>query len=455
MLNKSNNQIDDKLPLPIESLQNYVLNLFSPIDIGECVTTVWVASAGRRVVNKFILENINLFTSTQNNLENYNLVYIEPLELLEESLEGYLKLIGLTFLDSAKRLGIGDLYNEKDYIPFNSSDITYPNLLNSITELIRKSINKGIETVLFLGEFDELTFIDKRFCNNLRALWNKFDGKLHYIFLIKYINLLFDKNKLGEDLAENFLQNVIYFPISNKNSLFLLNKFSKKFNLKLEKTEFESLEKLVDGHPYFLKVACTCMAKNKNSNQESFSKLLRNNYELRAVAKTILECQTEIGRKFLLRVSTEKVSQLSNDDEEILEKLGLIKQNSVGVYEPFCQIFKDAILEKSLPENNFYLNSESLLFNSELGTITFSGNPIEEKLTPQEYEILSSLLKEPNKLKTRDDIGDILWGKDQFDKYSDWAIDQLISKLRKKMQKIGIIKEKLVTIRGKGYKLVI
>ena len=58
-----------------------------------------------------------------------------------------------------------------------------------------------------------------------------------------------------------------------------------------------------------------------------------------------------------------------------------------------------------------------------------------------------------NKLKSRDDIGDVLWGKESYEKYSDWAIDQIMSKIRKKLGLLGT-KTRIVTVRGRGYKLV-
>ena len=62
-------------------------------------------------------------------------------------------------------------------------------------------------------------------------------------------------------------------------------------------------------------------------------------------------------------------------------------------------------------------------------------------------------MENSDKLRSRDEIGDTLWGKESYEKYSDWAIDQLMSKLRKKLEKLGI-KDRLATVRGKGYKLL-
>ncbi|MFC1790807.1 helix-turn-helix domain-containing protein [Patescibacteria group bacterium] len=51
-------------------------------------------------------------------------------------------------------------------------------------------------------------------------------------------------------------------------------------------------------------------------------------------------------------------------------------------------------------------------------------------------------------------MGEVLWGEASYEKYSDWAIDQLISKLRKKLKDLGLT-DFLKTIRGRGYKLTL
>nr|MBP9818058.1 winged helix-turn-helix transcriptional regulator [Candidatus Shapirobacteria bacterium] len=51
---------------------------------------------------------------------------------------------------------------------------------------------------------------------------------------------------------------------------------------------------------------------------------------------------------------------------------------------------------------------------------------------------------------SRNEIGELLWTKDTEDKYSDWAIDQIMSKIRKKIGDVGeqrVIK----TVKGQGF----
>ncbi|MBM3209246.1 winged helix-turn-helix domain-containing protein [Candidatus Shapirobacteria bacterium] len=55
---------------------------------------------------------------------------------------------------------------------------------------------------------------------------------------------------------------------------------------------------------------------------------------------------------------------------------------------------------------------------------------------------------------SRDEIAEILWGKESYDKYSDWSIDQMISQLRKKLNQLGISPKSLQTIRDRGYRWI-
>lgn len=85
------------------------------------------------------------------------------------------------------------------------------------------------------------------------------------------------------------------------------------------------------------------------------------------------------------------------------------------------------------------------------GNFTLDGRPVEIGLTGKEYDLLAAFLKNTSQLISREKIADILWGKDSFEKYSDWAIDQLIYSLRNKLA--AIHKDHLLkTIRGQGYK---
>jgi hypothetical protein len=70
-------------------------------------------------------------------------------------------------------------------------------------------------------------------------------------------------------------------------------------------------------------------------------------------------------------------------------------------------------------------------------------------LTAQEYQVLKKLWDNRGSVVERSSISHAMWGPEAETKYSDWAIDQVISKLRRKLGDQG--ENKMIkTIKGKG-----
>ena len=173
-------------PVTPETLHKYAEDIFAPIRRGECVTTVWVPMAGRRMWNKFIIENIRLFDKELPNYDKYLLTYIEPLDLTEESLTGYIRLMAKSFIEVA----LANKYVKKDVVNayravFNNDQATYSLLLENLKKLLKETTDSGLEVIFFVGEFDELKFANTIFYNNLKSLWSGLYPRLHYIFLLR------------------------------------------------------------------------------------------------------------------------------------------------------------------------------------------------------------------------------------------------------------------------------
>lgn len=449
-----------RYPFPKEYMETYADRLFKAIHKEECATSVWVATAGRRVADRFIIDNISLFNELLPNYQKYLLAYIEPLDLTEESQAGYIRLIGRTFIEVCKkRTDLQCEFTDNEIDLFDSEQTSYPRLLDGLKNLISKLTHLGIEVVLFLGEFDELNFINNIVSNNLRSLWNKFDGKLHYVFLIKDLRLVFDQNPFGEELGYLFFQNLIYTPVSKDNEGYLLDYFQNKYNHKLTSIEKKVISEMCDGHPYFLKLAVESISKIDSSlpsfTADKIKELLRANHEIRATSDLIMGVFTEKMKSILNEIASKQLFDLPiNEETDSLKSLGVVRKSEEGYYQIFCLLFRDAVLKRSLPEPQFNSGQKELYIDNNTNAIIFQGKPIEEKLTRQEYEILAYFLKEPNKVHSRDVLAETLWGKESYEKYSDWAIDQLMSKLRKKLTQLGLEANNLTTIRGRGYKFV-
>lgn len=72
------------------------------------------------------------------------------------------------------------------------------------------------------------------------------------------------------------------------------------------------------------------------------------------------------------------------------------------------------------------------------------------ELTAQEHNLFEFLKSKENLIITRDEIAQAIWRGNWENKYSDWAIDKLISKLKSKLIYSNF---RIITFRNQGYKL--
>lgn len=445
-------------PLSLETLKDYAEDIFKPIRRGENVTTIWVAMAGRRIRNKFIINYSEVFKEEIGETNKYLLVYIEPLELTEESNVGYIKLLIKSIVEGYNKQlsrNLKRLPTEK-YLPSKSS-VDYSQLLELIRKLIKDIISQKKEVVLFLGEFDELEFAGSILYNNLKALWADLKGKLHFVFL-----LLEDMtrpeaiNKYGE-LNELLLQNIIYVPLIGKRDIdYLVDYFGSQFKREFLKEEKDLLSKICGGHPYLIKSCSRIVAlmDGEKLGTPELEKRLLSHFEPRSASQKIFDYRDQVEKNFLRKVIKNGKTQELPESAGTLANLGLIRRDKDGTWAPFSRLFKSCIEEGRGGLESPRATDAKLFFDEKSGAILMDEENVEENFTRQEYEVLRFFLKEPNHLRSRDEISEAMWGKESYDKYSDWAIDQLMSKIRKKLKNLGA-GNVLVTVRGRGYKIVL
>lgn len=100
------------------------------------------------------------------------------------------------------------------------------------------------------------------------------------------------------------------------------------------------------------------------------------------------------------------------------------------------------LIEQESKLNKFILRENNL----------FIGNvDITLKLTKKERIFVSLLLSTKKRVISRDTVAKAIWGKNWEEKFSDWAIDRLVHRVRKKLKSLGIDEKLLKTIKKKGF----
>lgn len=439
-------------PATKASVHAYASSIFTPIINAECVTSIWVPMAGRRMWNKFLIENINLFAKELPNSNKYILVYVEPLDLTEESLSGYMRLMGKSFLEECtKKDEISTLIGDDNYIEiFEDENQTYTKLYETFKKIVEKVSNKGYRAVFFLGEFDELNFTTSIFYNNLKSLWSRFYPNLFYVFL-SVTNLarpeMADKYK---ELNAAILQNVIFMPLRKGEDIeYVIDFFGDRHGHDFSDEEKLLIKKYCGGHPFLIRVLSKRIAEKGLDKIEQF---LSSDYELISIVRRIFDLRTKNEKRTIVSIANGETPKQSPALERLI-LLGLVELNKDDTFSLFGKLLTDFVRkEKDLPMGEESILKGERLYINDDGAITFKKETIDEIFSNQEYRVLKYLLANTGKLRTREQIGEVMWGEESYEKFSNWAIDQLMSKVRKKISDLGST-TKLTTIRSRGYKL--
>lgn len=181
------------------------------------------------------------------------------------------------------------------------------------------------------------------------------------------------------------------------------------------------------GHLFFIVEVFRQVAKNPHISYEDLNKIDTFLLKAKAIFSNFLEDE----QKVLISVANRYPIPLTIDhSKNFLLKLGWIRQEK-DIYTITVPLVKQYILGlTSVQQSSF-----SHLF---------------VLLTKLERTVFENLVSNENKITKREDIGQYIWGDQHIEKYSDWAIDQLMHKLREKIRKANLPYE-IVTKKGEGF----
>lgn len=151
--------------------------------------------------------------------------------------------------------------------------------------------------------------------------------------------------------------------------------------------------------------------------------------------KKVLIFWSKFSKKEKEIIRNKILNCLSNKDKQTHEFEYLNKIKALNV--PLLKL----AIETELKENQLSLRRGGVYLKKRL---------ISQELTRNEELILRLLIKKKNKLVEREELAEAIWGKMWPEKYSDWAIDRLIFRLRQKLVYFGLDRQGIRVIKGKG-----
>ncbi len=85
------------------------------------------------------------------------------------------------------------------------------------------------------------------------------------------------------------------------------------------------------------------------------------------------------------------------------------------------------------------------------GDLWYANNKVEKNFTKSQATILKIMLNRRGEIVSFDDLADFIWEQKSTDKYSIWAINKHMQRLKDKLSELEIHKVSIELVSGRGY----
>lgn len=203
-------------------------------------------------------------------------------------------------------------------------------------------------------------------------------------------------------------------PVEKSDAILLLKNFEKRFGFKLSPEQIEQVWVVSQGHVGLLK-SLYMLLKEHPDHSYTLPEIMKDSSVIYRIHASLNELSPD-KIKLLLHSSAPSI---------FLEKFGYL--NNGSIFSPLFQ----AYLQKS--------NVLAIL-------------AITQSLTDVELRLYNKLKNNIEHVVDRTEIAQALWEEDWEEKYSDWAIDQLIHRIREKLKK-ALAPYEIITKKNEGFYL--
>lgn len=230
--------------------------------------------------------------------------------------------------------------------------------------------------------------------------------------------------------------NIFEYPLYGLHDTELfIDLLEKEWNVSVAKEERQHIIKECGGHFWFVKEAVRRIAGDGawSPNEEGMV------FRLRTVFEQLIPSEQSLIKKMIAGKS-----DLTQEERISLDYLK--GMNVIDAHGKRCMIgmLKDYVLQYEEKPSGIVMGKDAIYLNNV---------PIDKFFSRKELRVLRLLVEKEGNIVSRNDVATVIWPTDTEKEYSDWAIDQLIARLRKRLQTLYISPKSIRVIRGKGYML--
>jgi len=411
-------------PLPLKQLKSRFAPLFDVIKSRQSASFIGLPDSAKSGYLKFILENETLLDEfLGERREQIRVLYFEPVPFETQNQYHWL------FQLSIKLESIDKRYKHPE-----TDDAVI--IMTAIQKyLLQLEENKEHLCIILAHPF-VWENLKKQSSYVLKAIWDtKRQPPRNPCSLVFLLHSKSPSNETFEEFYDRLLiamnETILYFPVlSKEESIYTIDRFASFNNVTLSRKQKELLYELTGGYYPLITSAIKIVGSCKLKITSGLIRSLVSNEIIVKEIEKLWKSLTNHQKSELKRII--KGIKATNFKNSTLSKLGIIsKEGKIS----------------STWIKSFVLHKRYRTFEENLRI------PAKRFLKGKEYLVFSYMISQREEVVSRDEIADILWGKQVDEKYSNWAIDKTISRIRKKL-KLKHSKFTIVTVKNKGYVVI-
>jgi len=300
----------------------------------------------------------------------------------------------------------------KESIEFKDELVIFQGLKKALEFL---TLEKNLTVVFLFDRFETyVQNVSSDFFTNLRILRNRAKYKFSAVFSLNRPLEDTLEPEILVDFYEFVVGHVVYLPLLDKPGLtFRISYLEKSKGKKLDKKTLDRILSLTGGHGKLTRLCAESILGDKKPDELLLEK---------PVQGALLEIYNAL-------TPSEQNLVKNKDKNEYLEDVGLLRAGEITI--PFFEEF----INQYKPKGEFSLES-------------FSDN-----LSSLEFKLLKFFAENPDRIIDRDEVVQNVWQDTKtVAGVTDQALDQLIFRLRKKIEEDPNAPKYLQTIKGRGFK---
>ena len=435
--------------------------LYDRVEKAHCVSLVGVNNVGKSSLLRDFREP-QVRRALRPTIDNHiHIFHIDCNRMLEVSEQAFYELILRVLMQTVREEDpelLASIQRAYDQLISPPSKLHIPLSFNqAITNLVE---SQSSQAVIVFDEFDSaFRALDGRVFLNLQALKDRYKDKLSYIAAThrRLIHL-----RMGEDVddfIELFGSQVRYVPpLREEDARTLILSCAREMNARLDEADITFLLTQAGGHPGLTQLVCRSLAQITGELQRTDSEDRLIHREVRDMLRrdpgVVAECQkiwrdlTDSEQATLESIFWPERDPLPEAIDELMRK-GILLSNGDDLHI-FSALFEDFLHRRVSGRRG---PKKGVRVDVESGQVTVDGRVI-QNLTRLEYRLLLLLYGRLNKISDKYSIVEAVWGEEYVDEVYDSAIEKLVSRLRKKIEPDPSNPRYVITVRGRGYKLV-